>query len=511
VTDPRASSPPRRFLRLPARGDAGFGMVEAVVSLSIIAVLLTSLAFVLLTATRANIVARTDQQASNLLNQQIESVRSLDYAAVTMRSGDTTLATDPAISGGTYVPNGEPLVIEAVGSVQHQLAPVTRDNTTYTVRRYVTEPVGTTGYKRVTVVVSWTSAGGPRERSLETFVTATQRGLPLPRFEARINGSGPAKTVGAGTEIAWGFAVRNLGARDAWNITASSGSWTFVVDDGDGIRQAAETTVLSDSDGNGQPDTGLIETTQTRYVIAYRTVGALETSPQSVTFTFNSAAQPPPLSDAKTVVTELTVTGSTTVGVSGVASCPLLTSCTLTPYYLDQANNGDRSAVNPNPLGEDAISLQTSLFNYSTNYPTSGQGRALGTSTDTGLNEVHRLLEHRFQVPNGQTRSYRGVALAQVWVTCPSGRVGSLTTSLGSAAHPSGAFVATSTATSLFTCAGPAQLVGVEIPIGTTFTVPAKDSVVLRTTVSYAGATDPVVRVLYDTTTYNSSLTLPRL
>jgi type II secretory pathway pseudopilin PulG len=511
VTDPRAPLPPRRFLRLPARGDAGFGMVEAVVSLSIIAVLLTSLAFVLITATRAGVVARTDQQASNLLNQQIESVRSLDYAAVTMRSGDASIATDPAISSGTYLPTGEPLAVEAVGSVQHQLAPITRDNTTYTVRRYVTEPAGTTGYKRVTVVVTWTSAGGPRERSLETFVTATQRGLPLPRFEVRLNGSGASKTVGADTEIAWGFAVRNLGARDSWNITASSGTWTFVVDDGDGIRQAGETTALADTDGNGQPDTGLVETTQTRYVIAYRTVGATEASPQNVTFTFTSASQPPPLSDAKTVTTEMTVTGSSSGGVTGVASCPALVACTLTPYHLDQANNGDRSAVNPNPLSEGAISLQTSIFNYSTNYPVTGQGRALATSTDTALNQVHRLMEHRYQVPNGQSRSYQGVALVEVWVTCPAGRAGTLTAELGSSAHPNGAFVSKTTASSVFTCAGPAQVVGVELPLATPLTLPAKDSVVLRTTVTYAGATDPVVRVLYDMSSYDSVLTLPRL
>ncbi|WP_336923550.1 type IV pilus modification PilV family protein [Aquipuribacter sp. SD81] len=506
----------RRWLRLPARDDAGFGLVEAVVSLSIMAVLMTSFAFVMLAATRANVVARTDQQASNLLNQQVEAVRSLDYSAVTMRSGDASIAGDPAISGTTYVPNGEALVVDTVGSVQHQLAPITRDNTTYTVRRYVTQPAGQTGYRRVTVTVSWTSAGGDRSRSIETFVTATTRGLPLPRFEARINGSGTDKTAGAGTEVVWGFAVRNLGARDAWNVAASSGTWTYVVDtNADGLRQAGETTLLPDSDGNGVRDTGLIETTQTVHLLAYRTLAAVEASPQTVTFSFTSASQPPPASTAKTVTTTLTVTSAVVVGPGGTASCPVLPAapCTLTAYDLDQAQNGNRLARNPNPMREGATSFnpQAALYNYSTDYPLTGQGRALANASTTSIDAVHRVMSHEWQVANNQTRSYRGTAVYELWVTCPTSRSVTLAVELGSSTASGGAFTLAASGSQTFTCAGPAQKVGVQLPLSSTLSVPGRGWVAVRASVAYSGATDPVVRALYDTSTYRSTLTMPRL
>ncbi len=199
----------------PTRGDdAGFGMVEAVVSLAIMAVVLTSLGVVLLGTTRATVTARADQQASNILNQQIEEIRSFDFAAVTLRSTDTTLASDPAVSvdlaasppSGTLLSNGEPLVIDSVGSVEHQLPTIRRNNTDFQVRRYVSQPSDSSGDVQAGAGRrQWNIAGRARERRIDTYVSDTRRGMPLPKFVVGLNGTSTPKDVGAGDAVVWGL------------------------------------------------------------------------------------------------------------------------------------------------------------------------------------------------------------------------------------------------------------------------------------------------------------------
>src|SRR6185437_3762511 len=88
-----------------------------------------------------------------------------------------------------YDPDGTgPIVREKIvtaigGVVKPHVNVVTRNNTRYTVARYVTDPGDTTGkYRRVTVVADWVSGKKTHSRRSSTFVTLTRRGLPLPNF-----------------------------------------------------------------------------------------------------------------------------------------------------------------------------------------------------------------------------------------------------------------------------------------------------------------------------------------
>src|SRR4051794_34688119 len=121
--------------------DSGLGLVEAVVSIAVAALLVTALAATTLTATRGGLASRADSNASNVLNEQVEKLRSLDYSALSLRYTDTTIAGDAKVDrSGTpwrFAPTGEPLVVGTVGGVPHEVQD-SRNNVTFVTRRYVT-------------------------------------------------------------------------------------------------------------------------------------------------------------------------------------------------------------------------------------------------------------------------------------------------------------------------------------------------------------------------------------
>ena len=116
--------------------------------------------------------------------------------------------------------------------------------------------------KRYTVVATWTSYGQTHERVVSTLLTETQRGLPLPRYSVAAT-SPQTQTKNPSTVLTWGFQVINRGARDTFNISASTGTWDYYVDANcNGGLDAGETTALTNTDsatGNTAPDTGQIE------------------------------------------------------------------------------------------------------------------------------------------------------------------------------------------------------------------------------------------------------------
>ncbi|MGI9091683.1 MAG: type IV pilus modification PilV family protein [Gemmatimonadaceae bacterium] len=90
---------PRAFLdrrRLAAGGDGGFSLVEAVIALMIAAGVFSSVSVALLQTVRSSVQARQVQLATDLMNQQVEYVRSLDYAKATEIKAD--LAGDPDLT-----------------------------------------------------------------------------------------------------------------------------------------------------------------------------------------------------------------------------------------------------------------------------------------------------------------------------------------------------------------------------------------------------------------------------
>ncbi len=156
-------------LRRPA-ADEGFTIIESVVALGIIFMMLTGLLGTLGSATKGIVTARQRNSAVGLANQVLETARASAYATVGLNSADATLATDPAIVGGTYDPDGagsgaaEPLAYASPSNQSPWLLhkfPTVVSGTTYQTYVYVTTvtPSGADPYKRVTALVDWSGSG----------------------------------------------------------------------------------------------------------------------------------------------------------------------------------------------------------------------------------------------------------------------------------------------------------------------------------------------------------------
>lgn len=494
--------------------DHGFSLVELVVALAIAMVVFTAMAAAAIAGVRASVVARQNQQAVDVLNEIVESGRGLNYANLAMVTSD--LAGDPAITGGgtpTFsVPNGigtENVWAQATGSVSPHIT--TEQGTNgfeYTVARYVTVPNGVTTdssgqpmQKRYTVIATWSSYGSTHERVVSTLVTETQRGLPLPRYAVTPT-SLLTQTKNPGTELTWGFQVINRGARDTFNVTSSSGTWTYFVDaDCNGGLDAGETTQLSNSDaatGNTAPDTGPLE--PNNYppfcVIASRTIPSGELGTSSVVFTLTSSAQP---SAAGAVVTTPTYTvdvtsgpvgggGSSSGGTTDPNACtptPTLavqgSGTTLTTFGLKNGTagaTGDTATQLLNHFSEASCPPLAQDSNFSTDVNDGATvGRALqagGSATST----VARLMgEWRWNPPGDRT--FNGTASASLTVQCLS-TAGSATVNvaLGTFSEKTSTWSSKASGSKTVTCATTTSWTTIEVPlpISTAFTVKNKVS-----------------------------------
>lgn len=412
----------RRTVRQAHQSD-GFTLLEMVISLVIATIIFSALAAALLAGVRATTVSRVNQSAGDVLNAQLEAVRSFDYSALAMATTDLSV-NDTAVTTGTprsyVVPGGvgsEPVFTSSAGSINPHVTTVSAANgVTYTVRRYVTVPTdasvsasGVPSQKRVTVVVSWQSYGVTRTRVSSTIVADAQRGLPSPRFSVTPTSS-TALERNPNTTVTWGFYVSNVGAPDTFNIGASAGTWAYYRDPNcNGSRDSGEDTTLSNTDsatGNTQPDTGELGTNNAPYCLtAQRVIGATETGISTVTFTVRSSKQPSSATGtvttpgyALTVVSGVIGGGSTTNNVCGPAPAGTVQGTGTSLQYLGM-NNGVGASVGAtvtqtvNELSLGICPVQTGDFNYSTEVITSADqfGRAIapgGSDTSTVLTQV---------------------------------------------------------------------------------------------------------------------------
>ena len=306
--------------RLRAGDEDGFTLVETMVALGIAASVLLALLASTLFAVRATVTARQNQEAGNYLNQAIELTRSLDYGAITMRTGD--LAGDPNIITTGAVPRydvgtgAEVLDVRDVGAVFPHVETKDTDNGRFIVRRYITVPDGatvdTTGtpvVRRLTVEVSWTNGGTTRTRRAGTLITKTRTGLPLPYFTWAYNGPAPVVddkptwVKNPGSAVDYGLVLNNQGARDSWQLAATTAGWSYYEDldqdgiwSGDTITEPLLTGAL----------TGPIEAGAAPfYVVAHRDIGDTESGTSTTDFTATSVAQPS--ASPKAVSTRLSV------------------------------------------------------------------------------------------------------------------------------------------------------------------------------------------------------------
>ena len=100
------------------------------------------------------------------------------------------------------------------------------------------------------------------------------------------------------TTLTWGFQVSNRGARDTFNISASTGTWDYYVDtDCDGARDAGENTTLTNTDsalGDTRVGHRPARAEQLPALLRRRSARhpCTELGTSSVTFNLQSSAQP---------------------------------------------------------------------------------------------------------------------------------------------------------------------------------------------------------------------------
>lgn len=206
--------------------DRGFSLTEVLAALAIAGVVLTALLGATISAARASVSARVNQQSADLLTRSIEEVRAYEFGSISMATA--SLATDPTILGTTpnftwVVPNGigsEAIVHHPSGAINPHITTVTANtnNTQFQLARYVTLVPGTET-KRITAIVSWNDRGKSNQRVASTLVTNTRTGLQLPDYSFQYPGGGTT-AVNPGSRFIVPLMIKNLGARDSFTIQA---------------------------------------------------------------------------------------------------------------------------------------------------------------------------------------------------------------------------------------------------------------------------------------------------
>lgn len=480
---------------------SGFTLIELVVALSIATVVFSAMAAAGLAGVRASVVARQNQQVVDILNRMVEESRSLSYTSMAMVDSDLQVNDDAISTGSTPtfdVPNGigsEEVWTDPTGEVNpHVVTASMPGGAEYTVKTYVTVPDGYTldsadqpDQKRLTIIANWETYGQEREKVISTLLTETTRGLPLPRYGVTPT-SPTSQTKNPGTTLVWGFQVINRGARDTFNVSASSGTWTYYLDeDCDGARESSEDTQLSNSDsaiGDTRPDTGMVEPNNypPYCVVAERVIGASETGSSSVTFNFESSAQPA-ASGADVSVGAFTVTvttgstgGSASPSPSGSGSasstapttvCEPTPAGTGTPFGFRNGTagtSGNTTSQLVNSMTENVCLYQNAAANYSTDAG-NGTGRSITTGGSATTSTASQRAEWRWNPASNKTVA-AGTATVSVVVSCPStGGNLTLNGAIGTFSEKNSTWASKGTGTATVSCATANSWSRVTVPI----------------------------------------------
>jgi Tfp pilus assembly protein PilV len=525
--------------------DGGFTLIETVIALGIAMIVFAALGVVSLAGLRTSTVSRQNQQATDVLNRAVEQARAMAYGSLSMTTSDLAVGDAGSITGtpASYlVPGGigsEPVVAGAVGGISPHVATVSPDGTTnFVLKRYVTKPSGATvdsgGFLsavRFTAVVTWSAYGRSHTRRAATILTDTRRGLPLPSYT--LTALAPtSQTKAPDTDLVWGLRVRNLGARDAFNIQPSAGTWTFYADtNNNGTLDRTVPAAAGDDQplgnwdavsGNLSPDTGQLEPNTTFFLFAYRHIGSSESGDSVVTFTTTSAAQPTAAGAVKSAVVNLSVqSGPVASPPPGPSvTCPALPTgavaaagTTLTAFYPTNRPTGNTATTAGNPLARADCTLQSTDHDYSTEDPGHSAGRVIYPGGTAGNVANNMAAEFRYQAP--VTTAVNGTAAFQFSFRCtgPTGPVtsGSVTfqTMLGTRTNdPSNlngfSSLASSTTSSLACPSSGWSVVTMTVPVNITVT----QSKYLALRLVTSAGSSPVL-VNYDSSSTPSVIVLP--
>lgn len=497
------------------RDDAGFSLAESIVAIGIAMVVFLALAGALASTAKASLHARQNQNAVNLLNEQVERYRGVDVNGVAMQAADLTSA-DPRLapSGTTWTfdPDGTgPLAAEQVvtapgGSVNpHRLPTRILNKSSYSTSVYVTRPPADTAvagaeYRRLTIVVTWTRGSLVRERRTSTFLTATRRGLPLPAFQW---GTELTKSVAPGGNVAIPATLINRGAKDSWEIGAAFNpgvTWTktwYVDTNADGDRDTGE-PVMPDVDLDGKPETSLIQTDRAQAFLLVLSVPSSQAL-VNVTLTLSATSIAQPTHPNATQAFDDVVQVTTTPG----AAC---TGCTFKEHFLHNRSStpsDDTNRQGSMPMNQTAPTVG---FLYDYDKPEGEPGRVLSTGgTGAGDDTASRSMTWTYSAST-DVEFGGSVPVLKLWVK----RAGATTAPVTMRAYlryqTSGSSFAdvTSGATPTGLTSGAFEEVQIQLPLVSDLLLPRMKELMLRVQVDGAP-----VHVAYDTAANSSVIALP--
>lgn len=495
----------------------GFTIIEASIAMLIVAMMFTALSAGLISGLRATRDARLFQQATAIGEEAVESARDLSYDTLVMSSSDPAFASDPRIQAGPKFDPDQagPLVSEPIvasssgGAIVPHITTEEVVNTTFTISRYVTwvdnaiQGGPAQSYKRMVVMIEWDVVGDTNSYVTSTFIALARRGLPVPKFE--LTPETQTVQVEQGNFVVFPHSIRNLGIVDTYDLemTVNPRNWvvSFYKDQGQiGTFEPVIDTLLLDTNSTGSPDSGSVGTNETTHVLAVFLLGLTETT--------------------GTVNMELTATSGANDSVSHTATDTVVigfASLILNLHNKPSPPTGDTTAQKPMAMNVSPVTA-TTLFKYSTDYYNNQPGRFVDRKTP---NPTHSETSTRYmanwvyQIP--QNTLFTGAAQLKIWVArkdfnCASGPVqlrAFLRTKITDTID-TGVELASGDGTMVPTGVGscPPQEITISINLANV-NVPINTWLELKVTTR--NTTGDAAIIAYDTTTYPSSIRLPRV
>ena len=456
--------------------EAGFGLIELVVAITIVAGTFLAFAHAAAGGLFALSSARSRTVFIELANAEMETLRALPFASLGVAATDPDLAT--AYPGGSY--DGQPAVLLDVPALQAgdpsfrppppavsvvTTSPVTGVTTPYTIRRWVTwsSDAGATGaadLKRITVELVWSDSNrgtrhavlhslrypgglGPRSgatppvANVTASPTTVDAGVPV-QFD------GSASTDADGTIVAWDWqfgdgTTANTAVAD--HPYGAAGTYTAVltVTDDDGEAASATVTVTVTAGADLPPVAAFTASAVSGVAPFTVNVDAStsfdpESGPLSYAWDWGDGTAPGAgVSATHTYDTPGTFTAVLTVtdlaGLQGAATLAITAvplNCAITEAYFHNGSNPERNDID---VKGNSGQLEASgfVFTATTNLGCtdvavsipniSGNLSLVGTSGDTKTWSWSTTSSEQFPVALGQSGTFTGTGLASFPIT----------------------------------------------------------------------------------------------
>lgn len=492
-----------------SRSESGFTLIEAVIAAALAALIVAAVGAMVASSLRSVGERRIEQSAAIEAGNALEELRGITYSDLEHDGADSTLGGMTSVDPDGAGPVAAEQLVMGPGGVTPSVLTRVANGVTLTVTRYVTwvddDPADSLfeDYKRVSVLVSWTSRDIAREHRVEAIVTdfgitgSTPTTIPAgPGGDLELTPENPSVVGIQEQEMVQGFTLTNGGPDDRFNLVATKpagASYTvaFYRDfTGNGVLDPGD-NLLSDTNADLEVDTGFtpVATGSSLDLLAVWTPTTSDAaglhSIQITAETFDAG-----ITDTSNIEFTLSAAGSGT---------------TLFLHNNPSPPTGDTTVIRD--LGMDTTAPTSStLFNFSTDED-GDPGRYIkegGTVTTTTKNKMANWV---FELT--ETATYNGTARATFWVAMSdfnnseSAEIRVLVRHKDSSNNGNGTTLGDTTFTHVGT--GGWEPVVLDFPVNTT--IAAGEWLELKVIVNNAGT--GAIYVAYEATGYPASLVMP--